>query len=97
MVNRSGLLRCASPESGFYLFVDIAGTGVDDMAFCTQLLEEQHTAVTPGRSFGADYASFIRLATCGQEHDVVEGVQRVVDLAQTSREGRCQSRLMYSS
>lgn len=81
MVNRSGLLRCVSPESGFYLFVDISGTGVDDTAFCKQLLEERHTAVTPGRSFGADCASFIRIATCGQEHDVVEGVQRVVELA----------------
>ena len=81
MVNRSGLLRCASPESGFYLFVDISRTGVDDTAFCKQLLEERHTAVTPGRSFGDDCASFIRIATCGQEHDVVEGVQRVVELA----------------
>jgi aspartate/methionine/tyrosine aminotransferase len=81
MVNRSGLLRCALPESGFYLFVDISNTGVDDTTFCTQLLEEWHTAVTPGRSFGPECASFIRIATCGQEHDVVEGVQRVVQLA----------------
>ena len=80
-VNGSGILRTASPESGFYLFVDIGGTGLDDMTFCKQLLEERHTAVTPGRSFGADCSTFIRIATCGQEQDVMEGVRRVVALA----------------
>lgn len=80
-INRSGILRTALPESGFYLFVDISETGMDDMTFCKQLLEEQHTAVTPGRSFGADCSTFIRIATCGQEQDVMEGVRRVLVLA----------------
>ncbi len=82
MINRSPVLRCASPESGFYLFVDIAGAGVDDRTFCDRLLEERHTAVTPGRSFGRGCESFVRIATCGQEQDVLEGVRRVVDLAE---------------
>jgi aspartate/methionine/tyrosine aminotransferase len=81
MINRSASLRCASPESGFYLFVDIGGTGVDDRLFCDRLLEERCTAVTPGRSFGHGCESFVRIATCGQEDDVMEGVRRVVDLA----------------
>ena len=81
MINRSGILHCTLPESGFYLFVDISGMGLEDTVFCQQLLEERHTAVTPGRSFGADCASFVRIATCGQEEDVLEGVQRVIDLA----------------
>ncbi len=84
-INRSSLLRCASPESGFYLFVDISATGMDDMTFCKQLLEEQHTAVTPGRSFGPMWDAAIRIATCGQESDVMEGVQRVIALAQELR------------
>jgi aspartate/methionine/tyrosine aminotransferase len=81
-VNRSGVLHCQAPESGFYLFVDITRTKLDDMTFCRRLLDEQHTAVTPGRSFGADYASFVRLATCGQEEDVLEGVARAIAFAQ---------------
>ncbi len=80
-VNRTGILRTATPESGFYLFVDIGATGLDDMTFCKQLLEEWHTAVTPGRSFGAFCSSFIRIAICGHEQDVMEGVRRVVALA----------------
>lgn len=85
LVNRSGILRCASPESGFYLFVDIEGTGMDDATFCKRLLEERYTAVTPGRSFGARCSSFVRIATCGQEQDVLEGVRRVIDFARQLR------------
>ena len=81
-VNRSGVLRCQAPESGFYLFVDISRTNLDDMTFCRRLLDEQHTAVTPGRSFGSDYTSFVRLATCGQEEDVMEGLSRTIAFAQ---------------
>ncbi len=83
-IKRSGLLRCTVPESGFYLFVDIAETGMDDRTFCDRLLDERHTAVTPGRSFGAGCESFVRIATCGQEEDVIEGVRRVVELARES-------------
>jgi aspartate/methionine/tyrosine aminotransferase len=83
MVNRSGLLRCAAPESGFYLFIDIEGTGLDDVSFCRRLLEERETAVTPGRSFGASCSSSIRIATCGHESDVLEGVSRVIEFAQS--------------
>jgi aspartate/methionine/tyrosine aminotransferase len=81
LINRSGILRCAMPESGFYLFLDIGQTGLDDVTLCKRLLEERHTAVTPGRSFGVGCESFIRIAICGQEDDVMEGVRRAVDLA----------------
>lgn len=82
MVNRSGIIRCLTPESGFYLFIDISPTGLDGATFSNRLLEEQHTAVTPGLSFGASCSSHIRLATCGQEPDVLEGVRRVIKYAQ---------------
>ncbi|CAE6776784.1 MAG: pyridoxal phosphate-dependent aminotransferase [Nitrospira sp.] len=81
-INRSGLLRSHTPASGFYLFIDISGTGLDDLQFCRRLLDEYHTAATPGRSFGDAYRSFIRLATCGAEEDVLEGVSRTIAFAQ---------------
>lgn len=88
MINRSGIIRCAVPESGFYLFLDIGRTGLDDITFCKRLLEERHTAVTPGRSFGVSCDSFVRIATCGQEDDVMAGTRRVVELA-GELGGRC--------
>lgn len=80
-INRSSAVRCATPESGFYLFIDIRATGLDDVAFCKRLLEERHTAVTPGRSFGVGCDSHVRIATCGSEDDVMEGTRRIVKLA----------------
>ncbi|MBA5868781.1 MAG: aminotransferase class I/II-fold pyridoxal phosphate-dependent enzyme [Nitrospira sp. CR2.1] len=80
-INRSNILRSAKPASGFYLFVDISGTGLDDMQFSRRLLDEYHTAATPGRSFGNAYRSFVRLATCGAEEEVLEGVARTVAFA----------------
>ena len=90
-INRSGILSCHKPESGFYLFVDISRSGLDDMTFCQRLLDEHHTAVTPGRSFGSAYASFIRLATCGREEDVYEGLSRTIEFAQSLRGCRVQA------
>ncbi len=81
-LTQGGLLHGRHPRAGFYLFVDITGTGLDDMTFCRRLLEEQHTAVTPGRCFGDAYASHIRLAVCGLEEDVLEGVSRTIAFAQ---------------
>jgi aspartate/methionine/tyrosine aminotransferase len=81
LVNASGAVRCGTPESGFYLFLDITEIGIDDVAFCQRLLEERHTAVTPGRSFGEACRSFVRVAMCGEETDVLEGLHRVLDLA----------------
>jgi len=82
ILNTSGSFRCMPPQSGFYIFLDIGRTGLDDFAFSARLLEEWQTAVTPGRSFGASYATSIRLATCGKYEDVIEGTHRVVRLAQ---------------
>ncbi len=81
-IARSGILRCHKPEAGFYLFVDITETGLDEMTFCRRLLEEAQTAVTPGRCFGDTYATHVRLALCGHEEDVLEGVSRTIAFAQ---------------
>lgn len=69
------------PNSGFYFFVDVGVTGLGDMEFCARLLDERHTAVTPGSAFGPAHASQVRIATCGQPDDVMEGVRRVIDFA----------------
>ncbi len=81
IINNSGILHCSSPKSGFYVFVDISRTDMNDMDFCQKLLEDHHTAVTPGRSFGSAYLNFVRIATCGDIDDVKEGVRRLISFA----------------
>ncbi|MBF0332215.1 MAG: pyridoxal phosphate-dependent aminotransferase [Alphaproteobacteria bacterium] len=77
----SNALSYGVPVAGFYFFVDIGATGLDDMSFAKRLLEERHTAVTPGRSFGAAYTGFVRIATCGRIQDVLEGTRRLAAFA----------------
>lgn len=80
VINESGVLRCSEPQSGFYIFLDIGGSGLDDIQFSNRLLEERNTAVTPGRSFGETYKSFIRVAICGKYEDVKQGINQVLSL-----------------
>ncbi len=56
-------VECCKPEGAFYLFPNIAGTGLDSMQFCELLLEEQKVAVVPGIAFGADANVRISYAT----------------------------------
>ncbi len=89
LINRSNLLRCTAPAAGFYLFVDISSLSDNDLEFCQRLLEEQHVAIMPGRSFGAAYAHHVRLATCGRSEEVQEGVTRLMDLARQLAPAMC--------
>lgn len=76
-------LTYSLPHSGFYIFINIAATGLDADTFCWRLLDEQHTAVTPGNSFGVDYRSYVRVAICGRTEDVREGMRRLVAFVET--------------
>ena len=71
------------PQAGFYIFLDIGATGLDDMEFSNRLLEERHTAVTPGRSFGERYQASIRIAVCGKRDDVLCGAGEILSFAST--------------
>jgi aspartate/methionine/tyrosine aminotransferase len=78
MLRTSKALSFTPPDAGFYFFIDISASGLDDFTFAERLLNEQHTAVIPGSSFGDAYTSHIRIATCGLEDDVRAGVQRIL-------------------
>lgn len=88
IIDRAGILPHSSPRSGFYIFLDISGTGLDDITFCNRLLEERHTAVTPGRSFGEHYSSYVRVAVCGKRNDVINGVQELLAFSRELVESR---------
>lgn len=63
------------PEGAFYLFVNIAASGLDSMRFTERLLEEARVAVVPGRVFGSD--RHIRLSFACSEKDILESCHRM--------------------
>lgn len=80
ILNKSDCLVCVKPESAFYLFIDIRKLEIDDKTFCSRLLEEYRTAVTPGTSFGCE--GFIRASICGDTKEVKKGLRQIVLFAE---------------
>jgi aspartate/methionine/tyrosine aminotransferase len=69
------------PKSAFYLFVPLP-EGVDGKKFALNLINEFHVAVTPGISFGSDFNSFVRVATCGEDKKVIQGIRLLANAIQ---------------
>lgn len=79
ILGMSEYITCSKPESAFYLFIDIRGLEIEDKVFCSTLLDQYHTVVTPGASFG--YPGFIRASFCGNVDEVKNGLKNVVMFA----------------
>ena len=65
------------PQGAFYVFCDIALTGLDSEALCEKLLDEIYVAVIPGKSFGSD--KHVRFSFAAGEKDIREGIQRMIE------------------
>jgi aspartate/methionine/tyrosine aminotransferase len=66
------------PDGAFYVYIDIASTGLDAMAFCERALREAHVALTPGYDFGhARAGQHVRLSYAATEADLGEALQRL--------------------
>ncbi len=67
------------PEGAFYVFCDIARTGLASEALCERLLEEIYVAVIPGKSFGSD--KHVRFSFAASDKDIEEGVKKITEWA----------------
>ena len=68
----------ARPDGAFYLYVDVACTGMDSHDFCWRLIDEFQVAVTPGVDFGANAAErFVRFAYTTDDESIELGIERI--------------------
>ncbi len=68
----------AKPDGAFYLYVDVASTGMDSHDFCWRLIDEYQVAVTPGIDFGAHSAHrFVRFAYTTDDESIELGIERI--------------------
>ena len=81
ILRKDNRISCLAPDSGFYLFIDIRKLGLDDFTFCSTLLEDYGTALTPGSSFGKP--GFVRACFCKDINVVKEGLEDLVLFAKT--------------
>lgn len=78
MVNRLGGFpgfRCFEPKGAFYVFPDIAETGLSGDRFAERLLEEKQVALVPGSGFG--YPDGIRLSYATSDEVIEKGLDRI--------------------
>ncbi|WP_200764073.1 aminotransferase class I/II-fold pyridoxal phosphate-dependent enzyme [Nitrosophilus alvini] len=68
----------AKPQGAFYIWADISKYSDDSLSFAKELLENSHTAVTPGLDFGKNETErYIRFAYTTDIEKMKEGVERI--------------------
>jgi aspartate aminotransferase len=68
-------LTCVNAKGAFYLFPNIAKTGLKSADFCARLLEAEKVAAVPGIAFGAD--DYIRLSYATSMANIEKGLERI--------------------
>lgn len=68
------------PEGAFYVYCDVSSITQDSFAFCLDLLDKVHVAVTPGKDFGHQNSQcYLRIAYTAPVPRLQEAVERIAD------------------
>jgi len=68
-------ITCVNAKGAFYLFPNIAKTGLKSTEFCAKLLEQQKVAAVPGIAFGAD--DYLRISYATSMANIEKGLDRI--------------------
>src|SRR5437667_874427 len=74
-------ISCVNVKGAFYLFPNIAKTGLKSTDFCARLLEAEKVAAVPGIAFGAD--DCIRLSYATSMANIEKGLERIERFCQS--------------
>lgn len=70
-------LTCFEPRGAFYAFPSIDSTGMDDEAFCEELLQDERLALIPGSAFGESGRGYVRASYATSEANILEALERL--------------------
>jgi arginine:pyruvate transaminase len=73
--------RCAMPEGGMFVLLDVRGSGLDAGTFAHHLLEREAVAVLPCDGFGPSAAGHLRIALSAPDTVLREAGERIVRFA----------------
>src|SRR5215468_7564734 len=68
-------ISCVNVKGAFYLFPNIAKTGLKSSEFCARLLEAEKVAAVPGIAFGAD--EYVRISYATSMANLQKGLERI--------------------
>jgi aspartate aminotransferase len=80
-LNQMPGVSCVNAKGAFYLFPNVAGTGLKSAEFCSRLLEQEKVAAVPGIAFGAD--DYIRLSYATSMSNIEKGLDRIDKFVRT--------------
>ncbi len=70
-------IRCATPDAGMFLLVDVRATGLTGREFMHALYAAERLSVLDGGAFGADTAGYVRLCYADEEAVLAEAAARL--------------------
>jgi len=74
--NRLGL-GTVKPQGAFYCFSSLKKYKIDSLDFAKKLLFKEKVAVVPGRAFGKEFGSYIRISYANSFENLKEAVARI--------------------
>lgn len=80
-------LRVSYPQGAFYMLVDISSQPLDSLTFSCRLLDAEHVAVAPGRSFGVLADRYVRISLCASPAALEAGLPRLARFLHESSVG----------
>jgi aspartate/methionine/tyrosine aminotransferase len=72
-------VTCTLPGGAFYAFPNVTGSGWEDKALATALLEEAGVALLAGSGFGRYGEGFLRISYANSTENILEAVSRMAD------------------
>ncbi len=78
-----GVVSCARPAAGFFLFMKIHG--VDTYALAQDLIKHAGVAVVPGKDFGPSGKEYVRICYARSQALLEGGMARLVEYVQKNR------------
>ncbi len=70
-------IRCHRPSGSFYVFPNVAGTGLRGADLYERLLTEAGVCVLPGTAFGDLATDFIRISYANSRENLAEALRRI--------------------
>ena len=70
-------LRCAVPDAGMFVMVDVSGTGMDGARFAEQLFDAVGVSTVPGVGFGPSTRDYVRLSLAQDQVTLRRALERI--------------------
>lgn len=74
-------IRCHRPSGAFYVFPDVAGTGMSGVEFADRALTEAGVSVLGGTAFGAEGRDHVRMSYATSQPRIAEALDRLRSVA----------------